>query len=231
MFAAVHVSSNLVEVATLRNELEGNNLSGFYYKLTGRALLENQLKRTTTEHHPLNPPHSRKPSSLDLRLLLRGWFEIKRSLTFHRDVLLTSAFLCRYRESFSKTTRGFRERLRARNGAMADLGARAREVSAGVVRVFERISLEPTDKHKDGGEARPGGSTESHIGNSSRQSALVQEVQGHGSLGGSASSTATTVFAGSVIAGSSRVAPQPIQDEANGSFSGSRRKVHFELRT
>lgn len=54
----------------------------------------------------------------------------------------------RYKETFSKTTRGFRERLRARNNAMTDLGARAREVSAGVVRALERISLESSGKNR-----------------------------------------------------------------------------------
>lgn len=47
----------------------------------------------------------------------------------------------------TKSTRGFRERLRTRSGVMQDLGARAREMSAGVVRALERMSLEPADRH------------------------------------------------------------------------------------
>ncbi|CAM6093860.1 unnamed protein product [Calypogeia fissa] len=52
----------------------------------------------------------------------------------------------KYRDSLSKTTRGLRERLRLRNGAIAELGARAREVSAGVVRALEQISREPPER-------------------------------------------------------------------------------------
>lgn len=49
----------------------------------------------------------------------------------------------RYKESLTKSTKGFRERLRTRGGIMQDLGARAREMSAGVVRAIERMSIEP----------------------------------------------------------------------------------------
>lgn len=53
----------------------------------------------------------------------------------------------RYKESLTKSTKGFRERLRTRGGIMQDIGARAREVSAGVVRALERMSVEPgTDR-------------------------------------------------------------------------------------
>lgn len=49
----------------------------------------------------------------------------------------------RYKETLTKSTKGFRERLRTRGGLMQDLGARAREMSAGVVRAIERMSVEP----------------------------------------------------------------------------------------
>eukprot|EP00850_Spirogloea_muscicola_P011949 SM000076S21770 [mRNA] locus=s76:161980:165413:- [translate_table: standard] len=51
----------------------------------------------------------------------------------------------RYRETLSKSTRSFRERLRLRSTAVADLSARAREMSAGVMRAFERPPVEATD--------------------------------------------------------------------------------------
>eukprot|EP00246_Nothoceros_aenigmaticus_P007990 TRINITY_DN2241_c0_g1_i2.p1 TRINITY_DN2241_c0_g1~~TRINITY_DN2241_c0_g1_i2.p1 ORF type:complete len:401 (-),score=60.56 TRINITY_DN2241_c0_g1_i2:447-1649(-) len=132
----------------------------------------------------------------------------------------------RYRESFTKTTRGFREKLRARNGAMADLGARAREVSAGVVRALERMSLEPNDKNKEGGDgaSRSSGASESLVGTSSRQPVL--ELHGQGSSGSSVSSSGASIFAGSVSGGTSRVAPQPVLDDGNSSFCAMRRKVH-----
>lgn len=55
----------------------------------------------------------------------------------------------RYRESLTRTTKGFKERLRVRNGTMAELGTRAREVTAGVVRAIERMSLESPDKQRE----------------------------------------------------------------------------------
>ena len=43
--------------------------------------------------------------------------------------------------SFTSTrTKSIRDKLQLRNGAVADLSARAREVGAGVVRVLERIA-------------------------------------------------------------------------------------------
>lgn len=49
----------------------------------------------------------------------------------------------------TKSTKGFRERLRTRGGLMQDIGARAREVSAGVVRALERMSIEPATDQQD----------------------------------------------------------------------------------
>eukprot|EP00850_Spirogloea_muscicola_P006080 SM000028S10174 [mRNA] locus=s28:866943:870355:+ [translate_table: standard] len=51
----------------------------------------------------------------------------------------------RYRETLSKSTRSFRERLRLRSTAVADLSARAREMSAGVMRAFERPPVDASD--------------------------------------------------------------------------------------
>ncbi|CAK9270094.1 unnamed protein product [Sphagnum jensenii] len=106
----------------------------------------------------------------------------------------------RCKESLSKTTRGFRERLRMRSGTMADIGARAREVSAGVVRVLERISLEPLEKQQ--------------VSASSSDVPLVPSNSSEPTLPCSASGV--TVYAGSVNASSSRVAPQPANDNSHG---------------
>ncbi|KAH9567735.1 hypothetical protein CY35_03G040600 [Sphagnum magellanicum] len=106
----------------------------------------------------------------------------------------------RCKESLSKTTRGFRERLRMRSGTMADIGARAREVSAGVVRVLERISLEPLEKQQ--------------VSASSSDVPLVPSNSSEPTLPCSASGV--TVYAGSVNASSSRVAPQPASDNSHG---------------
>lgn len=46
----------------------------------------------------------------------------------------------RYRETLTKSTRSFREKLRLRGGTVADISAKAREVGAGVVRAIERMS-------------------------------------------------------------------------------------------
>jgi hypothetical protein len=109
-------------------------------------------------------------------------------------------FVARCKESLSKTTRGFRERLRMRSGTMADIGARAREVSAGVVRVLERISLEPLEKQQ--------------VSASSSDVPLVPSNSSEPTLPCSASGV--TVYAGSVNASSSRVAPQPANDNSHG---------------
>jgi hypothetical protein len=61
----------------------------------------------------------------------------------------------RYKETLTKNTRGFRERLRTRSGLMQDLGARARELSAGVVRALERVSIEAATARQDLPHASP----------------------------------------------------------------------------
>jgi hypothetical protein len=83
---------------------------------------------------------------------------------------------------------------------MADIGARAREVSAGVVRVLERISLEPLEKQQ--------------VSASSSDVPLVPSNSSEPTLPCSASGV--TVYAGSVNASSSRVAPQPANDNSHG---------------
>lgn len=55
----------------------------------------------------------------------------------------------RYKETLSKTTRGFKDKFRARNNSMNDIGARAREVSANWIRALERISIEPSGKGRE----------------------------------------------------------------------------------
>lgn len=72
--------------------------------------------------------------------------------TFKSRVVAASS---RYKESLTKSTKGFRERLRIRGGIMQDLGARARDMSAGVARALERRSVEP-------GTYRPYGSNSLH---------------------------------------------------------------------
>lgn len=63
----------------------------------------------------------------------------------------------RCKESLTKSTKGFRERLRTRGGLMQDIGARAREMSAGVVRAIERMSVEPgTDGRPNRPNSPPG---------------------------------------------------------------------------
>ncbi|CAK9868516.1 unnamed protein product [Sphagnum jensenii] len=113
--------------------------------------------------------------------------------------LRLAAASSRYKESLSKSTKSFRERLHMRNGTMADIGARAREVSAGMVRVLERMSLEPLEKQQG---APP--------------SSDVPLVPAHSSEPASPCSTSdSTVYAGSVNASSSRVAPQPVNDKSH----------------
>lgn len=62
----------------------------------------------------------------------------------------------RYKESLSKSTKGFRERLRTRGGIMQDLGARAREMSAGMARALERMSVETGTDRSDAASSLPG---------------------------------------------------------------------------
>jgi E3 ubiquitin-protein ligase RHF len=62
----------------------------------------------------------------------------------------------RYKESLSKSTKGFRERLRTRGGIMQDLGARAREMSAGMARALERMSVETGTDRSDAASSPPG---------------------------------------------------------------------------
>ncbi|KAG0590963.1 hypothetical protein KC19_1G139000 [Ceratodon purpureus] len=75
------------------------------------------------------------------------------SLDFKSRLFAASS---RYKESLTKSTKGFRERLRTRGGLMQDIGARAREVSAGVVRAIERMSIEPATDRADGPNSPPG---------------------------------------------------------------------------
>eukprot|EP00252_Welwitschia_mirabilis_P005268 TRINITY_DN1577_c0_g1_i1.p1 TRINITY_DN1577_c0_g1~~TRINITY_DN1577_c0_g1_i1.p1 ORF type:complete len:428 (+),score=106.83 TRINITY_DN1577_c0_g1_i1:239-1522(+) len=57
-----------------------------------------------------------------------------------------SSVSARYKESISRSTRGFREKLLSRNNAVTELGREVqREVSAGVARMMER--LDPTNKN------------------------------------------------------------------------------------
>jgi E3 ubiquitin-protein ligase RHF len=63
------------------------------------------------------------------------------SLDTFKSRLVAASSRCK--ETLTKSTKGFRERLRTRGGIMQDLGARAREVSAGVARAIERMSIEP----------------------------------------------------------------------------------------
>ncbi|KAG6557979.1 hypothetical protein Mapa_000158 [Marchantia paleacea] len=132
----------------------------------------------------------------------------------------------RYRESLTKTTRGFRERLRVRNGAMADLGARAREVSAGVVRALERISLESADKNRDNVNA-PNSSAgiDTQVGTTLNQSGPSRVSDGSEGQECSSSSSGANVHAGSVTASSSRVAPQPSGVEASHSVGSTPAKA------
>lgn len=60
----------------------------------------------------------------------------------------------RYKESLTKSTKGFRERLRTRGGMMQDIGARAREMSAGVCRTW--VSVEPGTDRTDGSNSSSG---------------------------------------------------------------------------
>ncbi|KAL3689653.1 hypothetical protein R1sor_015962 [Riccia sorocarpa] len=132
----------------------------------------------------------------------------------------------RYKESLTKTTRGFRERLRARNGAMADLGARAREVSAGVVRALERISIESADKNRDninGSNSTSGVDTQ--VGTTLNNSGPSRLSDGSESQECSSSSQGANLHAGSVSASSSRVAPQPNGVEASNSVGNTAGKA------
>lgn len=59
-----------------------------------------------------------------------------------------NAVSTRYKESISRSTRGIKEKLFARNNAVTELGREVqREVSAGVARMMER--LDPTGKNND----------------------------------------------------------------------------------
>ncbi|KAJ7564559.1 hypothetical protein O6H91_02G022700 [Diphasiastrum complanatum] len=48
----------------------------------------------------------------------------------------------KYKETFAKTARMFREKIRARNVANSDMGVRSRDVTTGVVQALGQISLE-----------------------------------------------------------------------------------------
>lgn len=74
--------------------------------------------------------------------------------------LLTSlfVFVFRYKESISKSTRGWKERLFSRNTSMSDLGSEVkREVNAGIAtvsRMMERLET------RDNGETRDNSRTD-----------------------------------------------------------------------
>ncbi|XP_042488430.1 E3 ubiquitin-protein ligase RHF1A-like isoform X2 [Macadamia integrifolia] len=88
-----------------------------------------------------------------------------------------SAASAKYKESISRSTRGFREKLLARNSTVKELSRDVqREVSAGVARMMER--LEPIAK-RTGGSAPPSGSNEgtsgySYNGKSVQESLIIQ---------------------------------------------------------
>ncbi|XP_002976125.2 E3 ubiquitin-protein ligase RHF2A [Selaginella moellendorffii] len=139
----------------------------------------------------------------------------------------------RYKESFTKTTKSFRDKLRMRNGStMADFGARAREVSAGMVRALERISVEK-EENEAGATAslahpadpsRQSASTAEHqdhaatIETTTPSAALIaRETPGHESSENTVATTTTTNTRGAVhntTTGSSKIAPQSLTDEA-----------------
>lgn len=110
---------------------------------------------TSTYSHSI-PSRARGPRSVDSSstdsssirrvALLDPAEEIHHGTTSETFKSRLAAASSKYRDSLSKTTRGLRERLRLRNGAIAELGARAREVSAGVVRALEQISREPPER-------------------------------------------------------------------------------------
>lgn len=108
----------------------------------------------------------------------------------------------RYKETFTKTTRGFREKLRTRNNTMTDLGARAREVSAGVVRALERMSLESSGRSR-GEDDMPTTSRDSadvdrlpsvtEVESPSKREATIGTVCTSNNLGGTLSGPADSV--------------------------------------
>jgi hypothetical protein len=85
----------------------------------------------------------------DLSSAVPDFLEPSCHLTNCAPKLFDVLMYFRYKESLTKSTKGFRERLRTRGGIMQDLGARAREMSAGVVRAIERMSVESATDHPD----------------------------------------------------------------------------------
>lgn len=85
--------------------------------------------------------------------------------------ILTSLFIFffRYKESISKSTRGWKERLFSRNTSMSDLGSEVkREVNAGIAtvsRMMERLETGDNDETRDNSRTN-GASVSNNLDNS-----------------------------------------------------------------
>lgn len=121
-----------------------------------------------------------------------------------------SAVSSRYKESISKSTRGFREKLFARNNAVAELGREVqREVTAGiagVTRIMER--LDPSGKNNEitapVSDSMEGSSTGIPVGHG------TEEHQGSASLDSSSGSSSC-----GTSSGISTNAPQTVSDKSD----------------
>ncbi|KAH9318249.1 hypothetical protein KI387_020018, partial [Taxus chinensis] len=127
-----------------------------------------------------------------------------------------SAVSSRYKESISRSTRGFREKLFARNNAVAELGREVqREVSAGiagVARMMER--LDTSGKNNEMSAPVSDNMEGSSAGTPVRHS--VEEHQGSVSSESSSGSSAR-----GTSSGSSTVVPQTLSDKSDSCIGGA----------
>ncbi|XP_043701416.1 E3 ubiquitin-protein ligase RHF2A-like isoform X2 [Telopea speciosissima] len=99
-----------------------------------------------------------------------------------------NAFSMRYKESFSKSTRGWKERLFSRNNSIADLGSEVRgEVNAGIASVSHMMERLETRENSTDADSSVSNNSEGPLAESSNQS--IAESRGNNPLSDSSSST------------------------------------------
>ncbi|GBG71865.1 hypothetical protein CBR_g10802 [Chara braunii] len=179
-----------------------------------QQVLQTQLQQQTQPRQTSPPPQS-SSSQWD----------------FHEFSSFSEAFKSKWAAASSrcrdltKMTRGFREKLRVRNGAMSDLGVRAREMGVNMVRALERMGADEGQRSA-GSSGEGAASSSGSSGTSARTRGALSSSSNNGRLSFEAVTTnaARRVVPTLTVCGNDEVVCRavPVVGEVPGVGSGGR---------